>query len=134
LVTEINSPFISLFITPRTFAEKAPAAAEKAATRRKLASEPANVAASFCSLSLVGWPSPIRVLGERSRQALSRTLGEGGQGGDVEPVPGQEEDGRRRLYDLMMVFIKEKNNSNQFNSYIEASIKEMQKFVLKYFN
>jgi hypothetical protein len=96
----------------------------------KLASEPANVAASFYSLSLVGWPSPIRVLGERSRQALSRTLGEGGQGGDVEPVPGQEEEGRRRrLYDLMMVFIKEKNNSNQFNSYIEASIKEMQKFV-----
>jgi hypothetical protein len=49
------------------------------------------------------------VLGERSRQAHSRTLGEGGQGRDVEPVPGQEEDGRRRrLYDLMMVFMKEK--------------------------
>jgi hypothetical protein len=56
------------------------------------------------------------VLGERSRQALSRTLGEGGQGGgDVEPVPGQEEDDRRRrLYDLMMVFTKERKK--QFKS------------------
>jgi hypothetical protein len=112
LVTEINFPFISLLYNsinkPPNFFRKSPSCRRKSRhapenwRRSPLASPPAE-------LSLVGWSSPIRVLGERSRQALSRTLGEGGQGGDVEPVPGQEEDGRRRrLYDLMMVFMKEK--------------------------